>query len=131
MKALLDTNAYSELKRGHPAVAEIVRESQTVLLSVVVVGELLYGFQRGSRYAQNFKELQAFLNSPRVEFVPATLVTADRFGRIATALRKRGTPLPSNDIWIAAQALETGADLISFDQHFSHIEGLGWVCPTH
>jgi tRNA(fMet)-specific endonuclease VapC len=51
-------------------------------------------------------------------------ITADRFGRVAAQLRKAGKPIPSNDIWIAAQALETGADLATFDQHFATVPGL-------
>ncbi len=56
-----------------------------------------------------------------------TFTTADRFGRIAAALRGAGTPIPTNDIWIAAQAMETGADLLSYDQHFQAVAGLAWV----
>ena len=131
MKVLLDTNAYVELRRGNPAVAELVRSAERVLFSAIVAGELLYGFQNGKRFQQNLRELSAFLDSPFVTFLDANLVTADRFGRIAAALRKKGRPLPTNDIWIAAHALETGADLVSFDQHFEHIDGLAWICPTH
>jgi len=58
-----------------------------------------------------------------------TLVTADRFGRIAASLRRKGRPLPTNDIWIAAHAMESGADLLSFDRHFEHVEGLAWIHP--
>jgi tRNA(fMet)-specific endonuclease VapC len=53
--------------------------------------------------------------------------TADRFGRVAASLRRKGTPIPSSDIWIAAHALETGSDLVSFDKHFAHVEGLAHV----
>lgn len=59
--------------------------------------------------------------------VPVSLVTADRFGRIAAALRARGRPIPTNDIRIAAHAMETGADLLSFDARFSEVDGLAWV----
>ena len=61
--------------------------------------------------------------------MPVTSVTAERFGRIAAALRATGRPSPTNDIWIAAQAMETGADLISFDKHYGHVDGLAWVSP--
>lgn len=56
-----------------------------------------------------------------------TFTTADRFGRIAAALRAKGKPIPQNDIWIAAHAMETGADLLSFDRHFEAVEGLALV----
>lgn len=129
MTILLDTDAYSGFRRGHPAVVDQVRQAERVLVSVVVVGELLFGFRRGTRYERNRKDLDAFLGNRYVELVPVTSVTADRFGRIAAALRAKGQPIPTNDIWIAAHAMETGADLISFDRHFGHIEGIAWVKP--
>ena len=127
MKILLDTNAYSALLRGDADVARLVSGAEQVLLSVVVAGELLFGFRNGSRFEANRRELGEFLASPYVTLVPIGLVTADRFGRIASALKRKGTPLPTNDIWIAAQAMETGAELLSFDRHFAAIEGLAWV----
>jgi predicted nucleic acid-binding protein len=127
---LLDTNAYSDLKRGSEPVTELVRAAEEILLSAVVVGELLYGFRHGSRFKRNLSELNQLLSRPYVRFVPVTWVTADRYARIAASLRKRGTPIPTNDIWIAAHASETGADLVSSDPHFVHVEGIAWVNPT-
>lgn len=127
MRILLDTNAYSALLRGHPQVAERVRSAERVLISSVVAGELLYGFRHGTRYAENRAQLEAFLASRFVDFLPVTFTTADRFGIIAASLRRRATPIPANDIWIAAHALETGADLLSFDAHFSVIDGLSFI----
>lgn len=130
MMILLDTNAYSDLKRGHAGVAMIVRKATRVLLSAVVAGELLYGFRRGARFERNWKDLERFLESPFVAFLPVTLETADRFARIASALRAKGTPIPTNDIWIAAHAMETGATLVSEDRHFKEVDGLAWTVPT-
>ena len=127
MRILLDSNAYSHLKRGHGRVAEIVRAAQEILLSTVVIGELLYGFRQGSRLDRNLRELQAFIDNPYVTVVAVGFTTADRYARIAAALRAKGRPIPSNDIWIAAHALETGADLVSADRHFGHIDGLAWM----
>lgn len=129
MKILLDTNAYTALFRGHKGVAARVRRATDVLLSTVVAGELLFGFRNGNRFEANREELEDFLASPYVALLPVTLVTADRFARIAAALRRKGRPLPTNDIWIAAHAMESGADLLSFDQHFEHVEGLAWIQP--
>jgi len=130
MTLLLDTNAYSALLRGHADVARRVRRAERVVLSVVVVGELLFGFRNGSRYESNRQELDEFLANPFVSLATVGVVTADRFGRIAAALRRRGRPLPTNDIWIAAQAMESGAELVSFDQHFEDVDGLAWVKPS-
>lgn len=64
------------------------------------------------------------MSQPWIELTLVTRTTADRFGRIAAALRKAGTPIPTNDIWIAAHAFETGAELITFDRHFEAVRGL-------
>jgi tRNA(fMet)-specific endonuclease VapC len=127
VKVLLDTNAYTALFRAHPGVAERVRRADQVLVSTVVAGELLFGFRNGSRYEANRRDLEDFLANPYVALLPVTFVTAERFGRIATALRRKGRPLPTNDIWIAAHAMESGAELLSFDRHFEQIDGLAWV----
>lgn len=124
MRALLDTNAYSALKRGHGGVAALVRRSDEVLFSTVVAGELLYGFRNGTKFASNRRDLDAFLASPFVTLVPVSLTTADRFSRIVIGLRAKGKPIPTNDIWIAAQAMETGAELVSLDHHFEWVDGL-------
>ena len=127
VRILLDSNAYPHLKRGHRPVAELVRGSAEILVPYVVIGELLYGFRSGSRFERNVRELNAFLDSPHVAIPPVTLTTADRYSRVAAALRAKGRPIPSNDIWIAAHTLETGADLVSGDRHFGEIDGLAWI----
>jgi tRNA(fMet)-specific endonuclease VapC len=127
VKVLLDTNAYSALRRGHELVADRVRSSEEVLLSTVVVGELLFGFRNGSRYEENAQALKSFVEDPNVRLLPVTWDTADLFGRLSAALRKKGRPIPTNDIWIAAQAMEASADLLSSDPHFGNIDDLSWV----
>lgn len=130
MKRLLDTNAYVALKRNHEDVARLVRESSELMFSMVVIGELLFGFRSGTRFDRNARELDALLSNDRVSVLPVTRTTADRFGRIAATLRKAGTPIPSNDIWIAAHTLESGGELVTFDRHFEAVPGLVWVCPA-
>ena len=127
MRVLLDSNAYSHLKRGHRRIVDIVRDSEAILLPPVVVGELLYGFRCGSRFERNARELRDFLEAPRVSVAAMSLVTADRYARVAAALRGKGRPIPTNDIWVAAHAMETGADLVSYDRHFDHVDGLAWI----
>ena len=127
MRLLLDSNAYSLLMRGHEQVAALVQRADEILFSAVVVGELMYGFRRGSRFERNAADLRSFLESPYSSFVTVGPVTADRYSRIATALRAKGRPIPTNDVWIAAHAMETGADLVSADGHFEHVDGIVWV----
>jgi len=131
MKVLLDTNAYSSLAAGNAALAESVRHAQAIAFSAVVAGELLHGFRAGSRYEKNLSTLEDFLDQPFVELLPVTFTTAERFARVAAALRRRGTPIPTNDIWIAAHAMESGAELLSFDAHFGCVEGLAWSQLSH
>jgi predicted nucleic acid-binding protein len=127
MKVLLDTNVYTAFKRGRPTVLAHIRTARQVVFSTIVAGELLFGFRYGARFEHNWAELQAFLDSPRVSLLPVTLDTADRFGRISAQLRRRGRPIPTNDVWIAAHAMESGAELLSFDAHFEAIHGLAWT----
>ncbi len=118
MRVLLDSSAYSLLMRGHQQVAELVRRAEELRFSAIVVGELLCGFRQGSRFEQNAAELRSLHASPYSSFVEVSSVTADRYSRIAASLRAKGRPIPTNDVWIAAHTLETGADLVSVDRHF-------------
>lgn len=127
MKSLLDTSAYSAFRAGNRRVLERVQRSRTILISSVVVGELLAGFRCGTRYDKQAEELRQFLDQPRVRFLPVTLTTGDRYARIYAAQRRKGKPIPTNDIWVAAHAMESGADLLSLDEHFGWIDGIAWV----
>ncbi len=127
MRVLLDSNAYAQLMRGREQVSRIVRGAEEVLLSTVVLGELLYGFRYGSLYERNIDGMRAFLDNPYVSVVPVGATTADRYSRIAASLRAKGRPIPTNDVWIAAHAMETGADLVSADGHFEHVDGIAWI----
>ena len=127
VRTLLDSGAYSAFMSGNHRVREIVQDAEQVLMSAVVVGELLYGFRQGQRLDQNLSELRSFLDRPYVSFVPVGPVTADRYSRIMASLKARGRPIPTNDVWIAAHAMETGADLVSADSHFGHIDQVVWV----
>ncbi|MBM4396261.1 MAG: type II toxin-antitoxin system VapC family toxin [Deltaproteobacteria bacterium] len=127
MRILLDTNAYSALMRGHAGVADRVRGAEEVVVSAVVAGELMLGFRSGGRFEKNLAELTRFLGNPLVTFLPVGLMTARRFAEVGAGLRARGRPIPTNDIWIAAHAMECGAELLSFDDHFGAVDGLLWT----
>ena len=124
---LLDTNTYVAFRQGHRGVMSVISETDTVAMSTVVLGELLFGFRNGSRFQDNLKQLQSFLSEAEVLTLPVSLATADHYGIIAAALRTQGTPIPANDIWIAAHAKESGAALLTFDAHFRNVEGLKLV----
>ena len=126
MKILLDTSAYVGFKRHEFETVEIILQAESILVSPVVLGELMFGFRNGTRFKENMDDLNKFLEHEAVELVPVGKITSDRYSRIAAQLKRQGTPIPSNDIWIAAQTMEHGAELITSDLHFERINGL--VC---
>ena len=125
MRAILvDTNAYTAFMRGEPTIVEVMAHAPQLFVSSTVLGELLAGFAAGTREAKNRAELAQFLNSPRVGVYPVTADTADSYALVYASMRRKGQPIPSNDLWIAASALEHGAALLSLDAHFTNIDGL-------
>lgn len=123
-RILLDTNAYAAFKRGAEEPVEILRRTDFIGVNAVVVGELLSGFAAGQREADNRRELNTFLNSPRVEVLAIAKDTAEFYSRVYLSLRRKGKPIPTNDLWIAASALQHGAAVFTYDQHFDAIDGL-------
>ena len=121
---LVDTNVYSQAMRGTPEAIVVLRTSDRLLMCPIVLGELRNGFGRGTREADNLESLHQFLRSPRVEPVSITPDTAEHYAAILNRLQAKGTPIPTNDIWIAACAIEHGAKLATYDRHFAQVDGL-------
>ena len=120
----LDTNAYVAFKRGDAGVVTVLQHAPSILVSVTVLAELLAGFAAGGRESSNRGQLSQFLNTSRVTLVNSTPATADYYALVYAALRRKGQPIPTNDLWIAATCLEHGAALLTFDAHFKNIDGL-------
>ncbi len=120
-RVMLDTSAYSALARGNQSVAHVVREADEVWVSVVALGELYAGFHRGTRRPENERILRRFLASPRVAVADVVEDTAVRYAEILAFLRDAGTPVPTNDIWIAAGAMQYGLRLLTTDAHYRRI----------
>jgi len=121
----LDTSAYSHFKRGHQPVVEVIDRADWIGMPSIVVGELWVGFLLGERAERNREDLAEFLRDPVVEELPVDGETGRIYGEIIVALRRNGTPLPSNDVWIAATAARAGATVLTYDAHFSDIERVG------
>jgi tRNA(fMet)-specific endonuclease VapC len=121
VNVLLDTSAYSAMLRGHQPVLDVLRRSETVAVSAVVLGELYSGFRAGNRWAKDTAQLAQFLGKPSVRVLDVTEETALRYAEVDVYLRKKGRPIPRNDVWIAATALEHGLQLITLDVHFREI----------
>lgn len=124
MKILLDTNTYVAFKRGNLEVIEVLQQTGQIGLCSVVLGELLAGFALGNRESRNLEELNEFLQIPRVILLTVDEVTAKYYAKGYKQLRAQGQPIPTNDLWIAAIALQHRFALLSYDQHFLNIEGL-------
>ena len=118
---LLDSSAYIAFKKSHPAILEILSQADEIILNTIVLGELRAGFMQGTKRDTNERELQSFLDSPRVSVIGVNEETADRYAVIRTALRKAGTPISTNDIWIAATAMQHGLPILTLDTDFRKI----------
>ncbi|MGD8765563.1 MAG: type II toxin-antitoxin system VapC family toxin [Desulfobacteraceae bacterium] len=123
-KIILDTNAYTRLLTGDENVLDAVASADVVFMSIFVLGELHAGFVGGSKELKNRDVLKRFLLKASVKILNATYETAEVFGSIKNSLTQAGTPLPINDVWIAAHGIETGSIVITYDAHFSKVPGL-------
>ena len=121
---VLDTSAYSGLRRGHPKALHLVASAAVITVPVVVIGELEAGFALGRRTVENRVVLTEFLAEPGVRTLDATNRTAHLYARIFARLRTAGTPIPINDVWIAAASMECGGHLLTFDRDFDRVPDL-------
>ena len=120
----LDTNVYSAFMRGVPEAVAALRAASEIHLPLIALGELLAGFAAGTRAAKNREELAQFMASPRVSLLEPDERTARHYAEIFVALRANGTPIPTNDLWIAALARQHRLSLLSLDAHFQAVPGL-------
>ena len=126
----IDTNAYSALMAGDENVASQLAGAKLVIVPIAVLGELHDGFKNGLRAAFNERKLREFLDLANVETPGITAKTAEIYATIKNYLREQGRPVPTNDIWIAAQALENHAVILTFDKHFAFMEECGVVLAS-
>lgn len=121
-RLMLDTSAYAAFMRGHDDIRAVLQRAETICVNPVILGELLSGFMRGKRERKNLEELRLFLASPRVKVVEIGEDTAERYAVIVNSLRDAGTPIPTNDIWIAASAMQHGLHVLTTDAHYRKVE---------
>jgi tRNA(fMet)-specific endonuclease VapC len=124
MRILIDTNCYSAIDAGDPETIRRIESAQEVWLPFIVLGELYAGFELGTRRDENEQQLQDFLARPSIGVLFADIQTTQKYGQIFHALRRRGTPIPTNDIWIAALALQHNLLLTTSDKHFLFVSDL-------
>lgn len=120
MKIALDANAYSDWRRSGKWNEEI-QTATVVMISTVALGELRFGFANGSKPTENEAGLRSFLGESVVVVCEITDATSRIYGEFRHFLKAGGTPIPTDDIWIGASAVEHGADLLTSDQHFRNL----------
>ncbi len=123
-KVLIDTGAYTNYLVGDQKALDAIVRADTVYMSVFVLGELYSGFKRTTKELKNRELLERFLLKPTVEVLNATSETSEIYSMIVHFLKEAGLSMPVNGIWIAAQALETGSILVTYESHFKPVPGL-------
>lgn len=123
-RIIIDTNIYAAFKRNVQDVVKVFRRVDYIGINTVVLGELYSGFKGGTKENLNRQELEQFLDKPRVDVIPIDENTAEFYAQVYWNLKRNGTPIPTNDMWIAASALQHGLALFSLDGHFKEVDGL-------
>jgi len=123
-RLVIDTSAYSHMRGGHPELLDLLSAAEALLIPVTVLGELEGAFELGSRAKANRQALTEFLSEPFVLILESTPDIARHYGQIYARQRRSGRPVPVNDMWIAASAIDSGGHLLTFDKDFGRIEGL-------
>ncbi|MBI4219881.1 MAG: type II toxin-antitoxin system VapC family toxin [Chloroflexi bacterium] len=123
----LDTSAYSQFKRGRREIVDLIDRAEWIGLPAVALGELRVGFLLGGRRKANETELDAFLANPAVKPLDVDPEVSLHYAEIVVDLRRAGTPIPTNDIWIAATAARHGAIVLTTDAHYDAIGRVGSI----
>jgi len=127
MRIAVDTNRYRDFCEGVKEVVECFQTATEICLPLIVLAELRAGFFRGTRARGNEAVLVQFLNAPRTRVLRPNDETTHHYARVYGQLRAQGTPIPSNDIWIAALVMQHDVSLCSRDAHFDHLPQLSRV----
>lgn len=123
MKIVLDTNIYSYYAEGDAGTVDfLAMNAEEIFLPAVVIGELFYGFSKGSRFSYNDRKLKEFIEKLDVQIIPVDSDVARKYGLIYLYLQGKGTPIPINDVWIAASCMNMGGTLVTKDRHFETVE---------
>jgi tRNA(fMet)-specific endonuclease VapC len=127
MRLALDTNCYTDLCRGIASVVETIELAEETWLPFIVIGELRAGFAVGSHGPKNEAVLRRFLLKPAVGILYADEQTTYHYAHVYRQLRKQGTPIPTNDIWIASLVLQHSLVLCARDTHFDALPQLARI----
>lgn len=123
-RIIIDTNFYVAFKRNDTEAVKLLKCVDYIGINAVILGELFAGFRCGNKERQNRAELEQFLDSARVYTLVLDDETPEFYAQVFSELRQKGRPIPSNDLWLAASALQHGLALATYDDHFNNISGL-------
>lgn len=123
-RIIIDTNFYVAFKRNDAEAVNLLQRADYIGVNTVILGELLAGFRCGNKERDNRAELDRFLDSARVNLLAVDDETSEFYAQVFSELRQKGRPIPSNDLWLAASALQHGLALATFDDHFTHISSI-------
>ena len=128
MKLVFDTNIYCDYAEGLPHVVDfLATHGDDIYLPSIVLGELTYGFIKGSRQQFNEKKLREIIKKLKIEIINVNQNVSRKYALIYLSLVKKGAKIPINDVWIAACCMEVGGTLLTRDQHFQHVEQIETV----
>ena len=134
MKLVLDTNIYTDYAEGVPETVDFMAtHGEHIYIPSIVLGELHFGFLKGSRQKLNERKLQQFINRLKIEIIDVDADVARKYATVYNSLRKKGAKIPINDVWIAACSMEAGGTLLTRDKHFEivdQIETIVLVSPS-
>ena len=128
MKLVLDTNVYCDYAEGIANVVDYLAiQGEDIFLPSIVIGELTYGFMKGSRQRFNERKLQEIIKKLQVQIIDVNQNVSRKYALIYLSLVKKGTKIPINDVWIAACCMGIGGTLLTRDRHFQHVEQIETV----
>ena len=123
MKLVLDTSSYCDFAEGLPdAVEAIAAYGQSIFIPSVVLGELLFGFMKGTKQGFNERKLRQIVNRLKIEIIDINADVARKYAMIYLSLQRKGTKIPMNDVWVTACCMEVGGTLITRDKHFEYVD---------
>jgi predicted nucleic acid-binding protein len=120
-RIMVDTSAYAAFLKGNSEINQSLQQADEIFLNPIILGELIAGFLMGKHERENRTILQDFLSSARVKILEIEEETSERYAAIVSHLRRTGTPIPTNDLWIAASAMQHGLKVLTTDKHYSKV----------
>ena len=123
MKLVVDTNIYCDFAEGVSQTVDIIATvGQQLYIPAIVIGELSYGFLKGSRRIANEQKIDEVIQLLEIQTIDVTRSVAAKYGLIYLSLVQKGKKIPLNDVWIAACCMEVGGTLLTRDHHFNHVD---------